>query len=115
MGDFPKMVDMRRTPAKVSTSAMPMSEISQYPWGLTLTLTHDELEKLGVDISNFEVGDMFHLAAMTKVTSVSENETEAGKCSRVELQIVALGAESEDAENEQISRKKAATIRYKKR
>ena len=71
-----------------------------FPYGLRITLTEAELEKLGLDESEAEVGAMFHGHFMARVTSVSRNDDGDKKCCRVEAQIEDLGIESEDQENE---------------
>jgi hypothetical protein len=104
MERFPHMVDMSIS-ADQSESSSPIvgavSDKPRYPYGLGICLTQDELEKLGVDYSDWAVGDHFHLQAMAKITSISENETEGGKNCRVEMQIVALAGEDEDEEAEE--------------
>lgn len=104
---FSKMIDMAKEPEDLSdpipeTSATPSAP--QYPYGLCIALTEEELAKLGLDDGLPEVGMMIHLSAMAKVTSVSQNERETsdgGKknCCRVELQITHLAAENEDEED----------------
>lgn len=79
----------------LSAPAMPI-----YPYGLAISLTQDELEKLDVDYSEWGVGDLFHLHAMAKITSISESESTDGKRCRVEMQIIALAGEDEDSENQ---------------
>lgn len=69
-----------------------------YPYGLCLSLDEDVLAKLDLD-QNCEVGDLIHLFAMAKVTSVSMRDTQEGKSCRIELQITHLGLEDEDEEN----------------
>lgn len=71
-----------------------------YPYGLCISLTEKELEKLNLE-SDAQVGDLIHLHAMAKVTSVSQNDTSKGLTCRVELQITALAAEDESEENEE--------------
>jgi len=77
---------------------MPVSDTTtRYPYGLCISLTDQELSKLKLDVP--DAGDMIHLFAMAKVTSVSQrDEADGTKCSRVELQITHLGLENEDAE-----------------
>ena len=102
-----KLVDMRKTAEEKAEDMMPMlGSVNEYPYGLCIRLTQDELDKLDVDHTDWEIGDIFDLRAMARVTSVSENETEAGKHCCVELQIVMLGAESESEEAEPVSRVK---------
>lgn len=81
--------------------AMPLADAPKYPYGLTINLDEKTLEKLKIDSSDWSVGDIFHLHALSKVTSISEHENTDGKCCSVSLQIIALGAESEDAEDEE--------------
>lgn len=46
----------------------------KYPWGLSLTLTSSEMDKLGVDTSMFRAGDQVTLQAVAKVRSVAETD-----------------------------------------
>lgn len=92
-----KLVDMRLSAEDKTQEAMPFDH-REYPYGLCLSLTEKELEKLDVPADEFKIGDVVDLRALAKVTSVSEHESEHGKCCRVELQVIMLGAEDEDAE-----------------
>jgi hypothetical protein len=103
-----KMVDMAMTKeSKDKYLGMPMPADQPangpvYPYGLCISLTHDDLEKLDLD-DNPEVGDLIHVVAMAKVTSVSKRDTQDGKCDcRIELQITHLGLEDETTEYEDI-------------
>jgi hypothetical protein len=107
---FHQLVDMANTPEdlKEDNAAYPATVAAGatgpvYPYGLAIRLTERELEKIGLEDEKPSVGDMIHLFAMAKVTSVSENEVEVNgekksKCC-VELQITHLGAEDEDTED----------------
>lgn len=110
MGSFQAMVDMSKSPAEIKEdTSIPMpasvkSSAPVYPYGLCISLTEDEMGKMGMEGELPSVGDMIHLAAMAKVTSVSQNERvdEGGKktnCCRVELQITHLATESESQES----------------
>jgi len=72
---------------------------SDYPHGLSISLTEKELEKLDL-CEEVEVGDYLHGAFMAKVTSVSSHSHEGGRGMRVELQIVAMAIEDESTEVE---------------
>jgi len=96
MERFPHMVDMARTAPEIQDAITP--QVPTYPYGLSIRLSHEELEKLGVDYSDWAVGDHFHLQAMAKITSISEHENEGGKNCCVEMQIIALAGEDEDTE-----------------
>lgn len=83
------MVDMARSTEEMQESmmgTMVRPEVNKYPYGLCISLTHDELEKLDLD-DECEVGDILHIVAMARVTSVSKNETTSGQNCRIELQI----------------------------
>lgn len=83
---------------KVNT---PLAEEPKYPYGTSLSLDESILEKMGVDHSDWSVGDIFHLHALAKVTSVSEHENQDGSKCCVTLQIIALKGESEDEEDQE--------------
>lgn len=108
MEKLPSMVDMKRSPKKDDDGMYPCSP-SPYPWGLSLSLGNEELEKLHLDPKDCEVGDMLHMHCMVKVTSVSCNDSEGsdGPCHRVEMQIthIADAPESEDDENREAETK----------
>ena len=75
---------------------------NKYPYGLRINLTQEELEKLNVDHSEWQVGETFHLHAFAKVVSISQDEREGGeKTCCVSMQITHLAGESEDEENDE--------------
>ncbi len=109
---IPSMVDMKRDAEEKEHIADKMvgnmPDIPDYPYGLSICLCNDELEKLGLETDEVEVGDMLHLHCMAKVTSVSQNANEQnGKQRRVELQITHIAAEDEDEENEEYQEKES--------
>lgn len=77
---------------------MPMDK-PDYPCGLRISLTQDELDKLELDHKDAVVGGMFHGHFMARVTGVFESEGSDGPCCRIEAQITDLDIESEDEEN----------------
>lgn len=97
------MVDMSLTTEERAEMLSPPSP--RYPYGLCLSLCEDELEKLGLDDEDVEVGDMIHFMAMAKVTSVSSRDDESGPTCRIELQITNMSA-AEDEDKEDLSVKK---------
>ena len=58
-----------------------------YPFGARLCLTTAELQKLGIDIKEANVGDYFHINALACVTSISSTDGPDGQCDRLEAQI----------------------------
>ena len=95
------MISMAITPKTMEENVGIVSAAPIYPYGLCICLTNDELEKLDVDAAELSVGDHFHLHAIAQITSISQNDTPSGKNSRVELQIISLAGEDEEAENSQ--------------
>jgi Major coat protein-like len=113
MGGFSTMVDMSRDQEEIKEDLPPPAGKEGgplYPYGLCISLSEDELEKLGLDGELPQVGMMIHLSAMAKVTSVSQNEREQidgtkTLCKRVELQITHLATENEDEEDKEMRHK----------
>jgi hypothetical protein len=101
-GKSMRMVDMSNDSEKEPETATPVS-VSKFPYGLSISLTEKELEKLGLD-NDVEAGDYLHCVMMAKVTSVHHHhsDTEDGVDSgcRVEMQIVAMSVEDESTEYE---------------
>ena len=96
-----KMVSMARSSEEKARSMMPpsISDAPDFPYGLAISLTQDDLDKLDLD-SDCEVGDMIDLRAFGRVTSVSKNEVDGQQRCRVEIQIEQLGIEDESLEDE---------------
>lgn len=107
------MVDMAMDDEEKAEMISPSLNPPKYPYGLSISLCERELEKLGVDENDLEVGDMLHLHALAKITSVSSQEHENGSHCRVELQICYLSGEDEDEENEE-EEKSVTSKLYKK-
>ena len=107
MEKLPHFVSIALTPEEVEQRfpGMPEPDAPVYPYGTQVDLDECVLEKLGVDHSDWEVGDTFHLFALAKIVGINESETEAGCKKRVTLQIEALSGEDEDSENEEADRK----------
>lgn len=66
-----------------------LSESPEFPFGLSVHLDDDSLEKLKVKELP-EVGGEFDMFATVKVTSVSEHETDEGARRSVSLQITEM-------------------------
>lgn len=85
----------RMEPATISTENTP-----KYPWGLSITLDQASLEKLGVSVADYKVGEHYMLIADVEVTSLSSSESKGGMDNQsVGLQICACCLE-EDSDDD---------------
>lgn len=96
-----RMKDMRRTEADRREMLMsaPVMDPMDYPPGLSVCLDEVDLEKLDLD-EDVAAGDLIHLFAMAKVTSVHQSDRDGKKACRVELQIMYLRVEDEATEED---------------
>lgn len=90
--------DMKRDGEKGEDES-PRLQREDYPWGLAIHLTHEDLERLGLDC-DVEPGDYLHGMFFAKVMSVSTRTHDAGAEARIELQITHLALENESTEAE---------------
>jgi hypothetical protein len=68
----------------------------RYPYGMELRLDTETLDKLGIDLSDYKVGESCVIEAKATVTRLSESQQQGGKDRRdLELQItdIAIGAD----------------------
>ncbi len=93
-----KLIDMARSVEEQKDAAMPYSNTPLYDYGLSLCFNQETLDKLNLDTSDVEVGDLLDLRAMAKVTSVSKSDTGDGEKCRVELVLSMIGVENESTE-----------------
>ena len=96
-----KLVDMELDDeSKIDfVGPIPMSSKPDYPYGLRISLTENELEKLGLE-ADCDVGDMIDMRCFGTVTSVSLNDGDGGKSCRIEIQIEKMAVENEMNEEE---------------
>lgn len=101
MGLMNPMVSMECDDEASMDAPMPysMPDKPQFPYGLRICLTKDEMDKLDISADDAVVGGIVHLHALACITCVSQSDGPDGQCSRVELQIQYLAIDSEDAEN----------------
>lgn len=110
MKTLPKMIDMARKPKERDETASPMVSAMPseptHPYGLCIRLEEEELEKLGLNHDEVEVGDMLEITGLAKVTSVSSSDNTYGKSRTVELQITHIADEDEEEGEEESETKK---------
>lgn len=104
MQTMPSFISMQKDPEEMKEdAAMPdMGDQPIFPYGLAISLSQDELEKLDMD-DDCSVGDLVCFKSLAKVTSVTKNDTVDGAKTRVELQIIGIeldGCHDEDDEDD---------------
>lgn len=86
-----KLVSMKLSKTDADAKMAPSSMATDrpaYPWGLSVNLDDDCLEKLGIDIADLKVGGKMSLIAQVEVTSLSSNQSKGSAASQsVGLQI----------------------------
>jgi hypothetical protein len=84
-----KLVDMKLDPKEQKKEADLAYDPPAYPWGLSISLDDEALEKLGMTELP-DVGDTMTLTARVCCTSVSASANENGQRRSVSFQIEAL-------------------------
>lgn len=95
-------IDLALTPEELEkdSGGVPIAESPKYPYGLSISLDEKTLDKLDVDHSDWEIGDILPAGVLLKITGKNESETQDGKKVCVNIQIVAMKGEDEDEEDE---------------
>ena len=88
-----RLRDMKLSRAEKADDAEVASERPDYPYGLSLSLDEDALEKLGIELPG--IGDTFFVVAIARVRGVSEHQDEASKSQNVQLQIEQLSLDAD--------------------
>lgn len=90
------MVDMEMDVDSQLDAPMPytMPDKPDYPYGLRICLTCDELKKLGLE-ADCEIGEELEFRARATVTSVTKTDSSDGPQARVELQICCMEVNDE--------------------
>lgn len=91
-----KMADMKLTPAeRLSDAPMAAPSGPEYPYGLCLRLSENEIAKLGLEEDPPEVGAVVPIQALGRVTMVREDES--GCCVEIQITKLGIGAPSASA------------------
>lgn len=78
----------------------PAGDRPRFPYGLHISLTEKELEKMGFDPSSFMIGGVIHIHALARIDGINVNDSERGSTCSISAQIEDMDIESEDKENE---------------
>jgi hypothetical protein len=95
------MISMKLTPAEAKSETMlgdpDDSDLPEYPYGLTVCLDKDSLDKLGItDLP--PVGTRMQLTALVEVCSVSQYQNQSGTDSNLSLQITDMELAASNSE-----------------
>jgi len=104
-----KMVDMQMSkgermgdgPKVQRGTDNPKSNKPEYPYGLRLDLNNEELDKLGIDLADFNQGDEVMIVASCSVVGKSESVSDFDKDVRqsLTLQVEKIGFGDEEADD----------------
>ena len=93
-----KLVDLELDDEDKVEMTYPICGVStqpDYPWGTRITLTHREMDKMGLSPDDCNVGDLVDMRCFGVVTSVSSSQTSGSTNSCVEIQIQKMSVENE--------------------
>lgn len=92
------LISMENTQQEANAQVSPTADAPKYPWGLSICLNDDSLEKLGVK-SLPAVGTEVTIVAKATVSGTSENATENdGTRSSMDLQITDMQLDGLDGD-----------------
>lgn len=100
-----KLVSLKLTRKEAKDDSGIPPELPEYPWGTQLHLDEDEQKKLGIK-SMPSVGTEYPITAVCRVIGTSERETQDGKRSSLDVQIISMALGDEDEELDSPAAKK---------
>ena len=81
-----------------------MIQRDEFPYGVRIHLTGDDLDKMQTPYDTFEDKALIHVHGMARVVGKSENTSDGKTTRTVTLQFEDMCIESEDAENAAVDR-----------
>lgn len=93
------MISMKLTPAEAKQETMlaEADEAPEYPYGLSICIDDDILEKLGIDPAKLPpVGTVFYIEAKAEVCSTSQYQNQDGADTSMSLQITDMSLSTTD-------------------
>ena len=92
-----KLIDMKR---KIKEMEQPVeiksSSKESYPYGLRVSLEKEELKKLGIKLTDYNVGDKVDLLSNATITSISSNESEGHESNRIGFELREMNLKSKE-------------------
>jgi len=89
---MPKLINMKMDDADRKNTALEAAQPTKesgpaYPWGLSINLEKESLDKLGIDLSDYAVGDKISLVADCYVKSLRQSESYEGNYQEKSMEI----------------------------
>lgn len=96
--------DMKRTKEEKKErrpdEAEPISpDVEEYPYGLNINLEKESMEKLGLDVDDFNLGSKVDIVCLARVDSLHESSNKHNSSSSVNLQITKMAVRVQPNEN----------------
>ena len=97
--------DMKRTKEEKkeygseSTVRPSSPDVEEYPYGLSISLEKESLEKLGLDVDDFNLDSKVDIICLAKVESLHESSSKNNSSSSVSLQICKMAMRVQPNEN----------------
>ena len=89
-----KFIDLKRSKKERAEGVHAPAGIEDpYPYGLRVHLDQEELDKLGLDIDQFDVGDEISFMAKGEIVSISENQSQNSESQSLSIQIQEMACE----------------------
>lgn len=66
-------------------------DIDPYPYGLSINLEKESMDKLGLDINDFQIGGKVEMTCVAEVTGMNQSVSKSNDRSSISLQITDIG------------------------
>lgn len=85
------LTSLKRRSKKTGTIEKTSKQMQDlYSWGLRITFEKEELDKLDLNVTDFDIGNKVSIMAEAEVISLRESANGTNKTKSVELQIMAV-------------------------
>lgn len=84
------MIRKKKSASDITQVAETPYDEEKYPYGLRINLEEDEIDKLGIDLKNFNIDDKVKIVGVAYVESLRQNKTRHGENKSLGLQITKM-------------------------
>lgn len=98
--------------SKMKSMELPiaMTEKPEWPYGLCLSFTDEEMSKLDIDPAEAIVGQVFMMRAECRITCVSANDSENGSSFRMEARIERMSVGDDEPDEDDAPKSRSAKL-----